>query len=325
MDWNEDGKKDLILGEYDGSIRIYINTNLDEDPVFDGFTYLQAAGSKFDCGSYSVPHIVDWNSDGKKDVLCGDDIGRIWVLVNTGTNAAPSFDSTSFASNGLIPLDVGYRASPTVTDWDFDGKKDLLVSEMNGKVYFFSNTGTETNPIFASSEFLMVNGTQLDIGSTARIDLVDWDEDGILDLIAGEYNGYVYLFQAEGPLSLSSNRLFESQAVTIDLAVKAGRINKDRTYLLLGSATGTEPGMALPGGLVTLPLNWDPFTDLVMGLLNSVVFSGFYGQLDGNGTAAAQINAPMLPGQAGVLLHFAYTLNKPFDYVSNAAAIEIVP
>jgi hypothetical protein len=45
-DWNGDGKKDLIAGQFtNGNIRYYENVGEDNDPVFGGFTYLQAGGS----------------------------------------------------------------------------------------------------------------------------------------------------------------------------------------------------------------------------------------------------------------------------------------
>ncbi len=44
-DYNKDGRKDLIVGQFgDGKARIYLNVGTDAEPVFDGFTYLQAAG-----------------------------------------------------------------------------------------------------------------------------------------------------------------------------------------------------------------------------------------------------------------------------------------
>ncbi len=45
-DWNNDGKKDLITGQFtSGYIRYYENIGEDDDPVFNGFSYLQASGS----------------------------------------------------------------------------------------------------------------------------------------------------------------------------------------------------------------------------------------------------------------------------------------
>jgi hypothetical protein len=49
------------------------------------------------------------------------------------------------------------------------------------------------------------------------------------------------------------------------------------------------------------------------------------GILDASGTATAQLNAPPVPGFAGVTMHYAYALNNPWDFVSNPVAIEIVP
>jgi hypothetical protein len=44
-DWNEDGAKDLILGQYDsGKIRLYLNQGLDTVPSFNGFTFFQSGG-----------------------------------------------------------------------------------------------------------------------------------------------------------------------------------------------------------------------------------------------------------------------------------------
>ena len=47
MDWNNDGKKDLITGSSydDGRVKIYLNTGTDAAPLFNGSTLVQASGS----------------------------------------------------------------------------------------------------------------------------------------------------------------------------------------------------------------------------------------------------------------------------------------
>jgi hypothetical protein len=101
--------------------------------------------------------------------------------------------------------------------------------------------------------------------------------------------------------------------------------NAKRNYILLGSVSGTEPGTPLPGGQVTLPLNWDIFTNLIIGLINSPVFYDFMKTLDTSGYSKAQLNLGPVPGAAGITMHFAYALNKPWDFVSNPVGIKIVP
>lgn len=111
----------------------------------------------------------------------------------------------------------------------------------------------------------------------------------------------------------------------VNMDLIAGQSNQMRNYLLIGGVTGTTPGFPLPGGL-TLPVNWDVFSDIVMGLVNTPVFSNFMGKTNFTGNASAQLNAPALPpGTAGLKLYFAFCMNNPFNFVSNALEIEVVP
>jgi hypothetical protein len=325
VDWNNDGKKDLLTGEYDGFIRVYLNTNTDSDPQFNGYFRLQNAFSDFDAGSYSCPYVTDWNEDGLFDVLCGESGGKVWLLVNQGTPGNPSFPTTAYVQSGSAALDVGGVSCPTTVDWNRDGKKDLVIGETYGEVFYCENTGSNAAPEFNGFTKLKAGFGYIDTGYYSRPYPADWNDDGVMDIVCGDYNGKVLYYEAIGPLALKSNTLPEGSGGTINMELRAGTANGDRNYVILGSLSGTEPGSPLPGGYVTLPLNWDAFTDLGLSLVNSPVFTGFMGKLDGNGNTLAQLNAPPLPGFAGVVMYFAFTLNNPFDFVSNAAAIEITP
>jgi hypothetical protein len=53
VDWNGDGKQDLLLGQFDaGKIRFYANSGTNYNPAFGNFAYLQADGSdiSLSCG-----------------------------------------------------------------------------------------------------------------------------------------------------------------------------------------------------------------------------------------------------------------------------------
>jgi hypothetical protein len=46
-DWNGDGKKDLLVGQFKtGAIRLYLNQGTDTEPVFGDFSFLQAGGKQ---------------------------------------------------------------------------------------------------------------------------------------------------------------------------------------------------------------------------------------------------------------------------------------
>lgn len=147
-------------------------------------------------------------------------------------------------------------------------------------------------------------------------------------LTADKFKADGLITEFTGSLDLEADlyEIPESTGGTVHFTLDAGVDNANRNYLLLGGLTGTSPGTLLPGGYATLPINWDDFTEyVVLPNLNTPLFMNFLGTLDGNGQALAQLNAPPVPGFAGIIMHYAYCCNNPFDFVSNPLKIEIVP
>jgi len=99
-------------------------------------------------------------------------------------------------------------------------------------------------------------------------------------------------------------------------------------YILVGSASGSSPGTALPpppGGVV-IPINSDSVTSYIFSHLNNSTFQDFRGTLDGSGQAAAILNAPPAPWLAGTTLDFAYAQRPGYwDFASNNVTIQVVP
>jgi hypothetical protein len=122
---------------------------------------------------------------------------NVRVYINTGTDAAPVFGSYTAITCAGVPINL-QRTCPVVYDLDRDGLKDLLTSEINGYVWFYDNVGTNAAPVFLTAQRL---GTQfgyiLDGLAEAHIHFNDWDQDGDLDLIFGEYgpsDGYIRVY-----------------------------------------------------------------------------------------------------------------------------------
>ncbi len=197
--WNDDGRKDLLVGLADGKVKIYLNTNTDSDPVFDNGSYVQAgaAGSPISLSARATPSLVDWNNDGMKDLVAGGYYGMVQIYLNEGTDASPEFGSPIFAqSNGRV-LDVGYRSSPVVADMDGDGMKDLLVGDTPGQLRFYSNIGTDASPEFGDYSLVESDGEVIDLLGSARSRpfVSDWTGDGFLDILVGAGDGYIHLYQ----------------------------------------------------------------------------------------------------------------------------------
>jgi hypothetical protein len=141
-DWNEDGSKDLLVGNYDGNILIFINEGTDSDPIFNASFKLKAGGIDFDIGTRAAPRIFDWNGDGLKDLLVGEVEGYVYFLKNKGTNEAPLFDViekimlASYEPLRYVPGEAP-RSRPYITDWNNDGNNDIVVGGSDGRVMLF--------------------------------------------------------------------------------------------------------------------------------------------------------------------------------------------
>ena len=209
MDYNADGKTDLIAGDSEGQVWLFLNVGTKAEPVLAEGVRVEAAGKPI-VGTkrtykqvdgryvvdevipgnhqlsdiYSKLHMADWNADGLPDLLIGHNGTMVWYR-NVGELTAPEFtDPESVAlEDGSFPS----RPSPFVIDWDADGLVDLLVGSEAGPIHFFRNVGTAAEPVLAAGEPLALVGADGDGHSRVRFDVADWNGDGILDIIAGDF------------------------------------------------------------------------------------------------------------------------------------------
>jgi len=209
--WDADGLKDLLIGQADGKIKLFLNVGTEADPTFDGGTFLQVGppGSKIDIdvGSRATLEVVDCNNDGKKDLIVGAIDGKIHVFVNEATDTSPDFESESFAQEDGADLVVpSYRSSPVIGDFDGDGEKDLLTGNTNGQILLYPNVGTDAAPSFSDSTYVESNGVIIDLNSLGRSrpSVCDWTGDGRPDLLVGVGDGRVHLYQGKTYVSAVS-------------------------------------------------------------------------------------------------------------------------
>jgi len=138
------------------------------------------------------------------------------------------------------------------------------------------------------------------------------------------YEGSVAVGSA--PFMANGSSISANNGGQINFVLNADTVNANRNYIILGTASGTSPGTQLPGGMVTIPINFDYFTKIQLALIGSPAFVNFLGKLDSLGQGKAQFNTDRISSTyVGMVLNFAYALNKPWNYVSNPIGIVIDP
>ena len=203
-DWNNDGRLDLITGERNGYFTLFLRT---EAGTLTNAGRIQANGAEIKTNNNSWPHVCDWNRDGRKDLLVGQEgIGQpcnVFVYLNEGTDSLPVFgDSTPVLHDGRTFND--YRCVPLLEDLDRDGKRDLVLGEWYSSVRLYANVGTDTNPGFAGYINLVEPDPDSFLnGNPPRVNFTDWDGDGDRDMITCDYYGSVFLRRNITPIGIA--------------------------------------------------------------------------------------------------------------------------
>src|SRR5262249_53263649 len=91
--------------------------------------------------------------------------------------------------------------SVVAVDWNNKGALDLLLGAKEGGLYLRRNEGKPGQPKFATTNerVMASDGKPLAVpGGLTAPRLVDWNGDGLFDLVCGSFNGGVYLYLNAG-------------------------------------------------------------------------------------------------------------------------------
>lgn len=206
-DLNNDGLQDIVYGENYGRILVLLNSGSPTSPHFsDAQFLLDASGHALDAGISAAPLLVDWDGDGRKDLLVGTHWNRLLNFKNVGGAPVPRFDYRGPIKVAGRPLELpvepvvgrpagafarDYYPVVTVGDWDGDGRSDLLAGGyLTGRIYVFKNaaTGEDGTPALQEAGPVRADGEIINVGDWAAApSLADIDGDGRLDLITGSH------------------------------------------------------------------------------------------------------------------------------------------
>lgn len=225
--WHPDGRLSLIVGEEDGRVALLENrAPRGRDPDLAPPRYFEQVDPYMKSGALARPVAVDWNGDGRLDILSGNSAGYIQYFENTGAAADPAFEDRGYLRAGgkIIRHVAGPNGSVqgpaeekwgytnlSVADWDLDGRLDILVNDITGAVVWYRNTGSPGRPELAPAQPIEVEwpgrppkpdwvwweprGKQLVTQWRTTPKAVDWDRDGLPDLVMLNHQGYLALYR----------------------------------------------------------------------------------------------------------------------------------
>ena len=144
---------------------------------------------------------IDIDNDNDKDLVLGDvSYNNLNILINGGDNQNANMITVDsvFPQNytNTIPAEIHVFPASYYLDVTNDGIKDLIVttnsqnnSENFESCWLYKNTGQNTLPDFNFVEKDFLQGDMIDLGRSAFPTFYDYNNDGLQDLIIGNY-GY---------------------------------------------------------------------------------------------------------------------------------------
>ncbi len=144
VDWYGKGRLDLLVGTMQGEIFLIPNEGDARHPAFGEPRPLGADGKpiKLESG-IAAPVAADWDGDGKLDLLTSAGDGSVLWFRNVGTAAEPKLAAAKIlVPPGPLPESDEEKAAPDtwgrsskicVTDFNGDGRLDLLVGDVSGR------------------------------------------------------------------------------------------------------------------------------------------------------------------------------------------------
>ncbi|MBL0128196.1 MAG: VCBS repeat-containing protein [Flavobacteriales bacterium] len=197
-DIDNDGDKDLYIGDLQGRLHFYRNDATGPVAQFQLIqaNILDSEGAMIDVGQFATPIFTDLDMDGKLDLVIGERNGNLNYYRNTGTVSAPVWS--------LVNENLGEVS--TVEYWNVTGhsvpflfrndqnEREMLLGSESGWIFHYGDI--EGN---IDGAWTLLDSTFMDIHDGARtgLCLYDYTGDGELDMVVGNFRGGLSFWRSD--------------------------------------------------------------------------------------------------------------------------------
>lgn len=213
-DWDGDGLLDIIVNSIWGKVEWFRNTGSKGAPrlarsrpvqvAWEGtapkpaWNWWSPAATELSTQWRTTPFAVDWNKDGKTDLVMLDHEGYLAFFERFKKNGElwlKPGQRVFFNEDGTEPLRLAARKAGgsgrrkfTLADWDGDGDLDIVINGLNAEWY--ENLGRKKGKVLFAHRGDVAE-TRL-AGHDTSPTPVDWDQAGLTDLLLGAEDGHLY-------------------------------------------------------------------------------------------------------------------------------------
>lgn len=221
VDYDGDGDPDLVVGVGDWSDYVWDQAHDSEgrwrNGPLHGYVYLienaegkysdkpvkiEAGGSPIDVFGWPSPNFGDFDGDGDLDLVCGEFLDGFTYFENVGSRKAPVYGvgRRLTGSDGESLVMHLQMITPTAVDWDGDGDLDLIVGDEDGRVALVEHSGElhGSLPVFHPPVYFQQEADTLKFGALSTPFVIDWDGDGLQDILCGNTAGNIAFFKNLG-------------------------------------------------------------------------------------------------------------------------------
>lgn len=192
-DWDGDGHIDLLVARKDGEVTRLQFFHRVVSSSGDWLVQRVGTDNPFQNLTIGTAHhshitlcVVDWNHDGRKDLLVG-----LFVDVSYFEQMPDGAFEDRTALSEFVDFELpatAWKLYPVAVDWDRDGDADLLLGSASGQLYYFKREFSMSANGTSSSSLVKQDGAfdpfrRVEGDFEGGFCVVDWNADGHSDLI----------------------------------------------------------------------------------------------------------------------------------------------